>query len=437
MPTCSPSGGLPAGADLSCPSPVLGALLLSNSYALALFSRTAGTVLVVALAASFHTGVAEVSLVATVFFWVYALLQLPAGMLADVLGSRRLAVLGALATGAGSLWFAAAGSVGEAVAARAVVAAGCSVVFVSMMRYVRIHWPQRRVATVGGRCILVGNIGAIASIGPLSYLLVYCDWRTVSAALGLLSFSIAAVLWFVMSEVHTPHRRVRFGAIVSELRTVATKRCNQVGLLMMAGLAGSYYGLASLWIVPMLGERGVGAGTAALQASLLIAGFACGACALGWLGDRSSRRLTLSVACMVAALCWTLLARASVPAGVALAALLFALGFCSGGFNLIYALVSERNPVAHAGTATAFVNVGIFLGAGSVQSISSALYVTTQGDFSVVLEPMIAGASMATLLSLSLFRRLVAHDAAGRVDATSVRRWNRARRSPVRPGSSL
>jgi len=401
---------------------VLGALLLSNSYALALFSRTAGTVLVVALAASFHTGVADVSLVATVFFWVYALLQLPAGMLADVLGSRRLAVLGALTTGAGSLWFAVAGSVGEAVAARAVVAAGCSVVFVSMMRYVRIHWPHRRVATVSGRCILVGNIGAIVSAGPLSYLLVYCDWRTVSTALGLLSFSIAAVLWFVMAEApRTPHRHVRFDAILSELRTVATNRCNQIGLLMMAGLAGSYYGLASLWIVPMLGARGAGAGTAALQASLLIAGFACGACALGWLGDRSSRRLTLSAACVGAALCWTLLARASVSPGAALGVLLFALGFCSGGFNLIYALVSERNPVAHAGTATAFINVGIFLGAGSVQSLSSALYVATQGDFGVVLEPMIAGASMATLLSLSMFSRLVARDAAGHIDSTSVR----------------
>lgn len=413
MRRCSPSDALPARAGRSGSSPVLGALLLSNSYALALFSRTAGTVLVVALAASFHTGVAEVSLVATVFFWVYALLQLPSGVLADALGSRRLAVLGALTTGAGSLWFAVAGSVGEAAAARAVVAAGCSVVFVSMMRYVRIHWPQRRVATVSGRCILVGNIGAIASTGPLSYLLVfYCDWRTVSAALGLLSFSIAAVLWFVMAEVHRPpHRHGWFNAILSELRAVATNRCNQVGLLMMAGLAGSYYGLASLWIVPMLGARGVGSGTAALQASLLVAGFACGACTLGWLGDRSSRRLTLSIACVGAALCWTLLAHASVPAGVALGTLLFALGFCSGGFNLIYALVSERNPVAHAGTATAFVNVGIFLGAGLVQSISSALHVASQGDFSIVLEPMIAGASMATLLSLSLFRRPVAHDA--------------------------
>ncbi|MCD6679456.1 MAG: MFS transporter [Burkholderiaceae bacterium] len=422
----SPSGAVRARAGLSFSSRVLGALLLSNSYALALFSRTAGTVLVVALAATFHTGVAEVSLVATVFFWVYALLQVPAGMLADVLGSRRLAVLGALVTGVGSSWFAAAGSVGEAVAARAAVAVGCSVVFVSMMRYVRIHWPQRRVATVSGRCILVGNIGAIASAGPLSYLLMYCDWRTVSAALGLLSFSIAAVLWFVMAEApRTPHRHVRLDAILKELRTVAANRCNQVGLLMMAGLAGSYYGLASLWIVPLLGARGAGAGTLALQASLLIGGFACGACALGWLGDRSSRRLTLSVACVGAALCWTLLARAAVPTGVGSAALLFALGFCSGSFNLIYALVSERNPVEHAGTATAFINVGIFLGAGSVQSISSALYVATQGNFAIVLEPMIAGASMATLLSLSLFRRRVAHDAAARIHPAPVSGWDR------------
>lgn len=400
---------------------VAGASLLSGSYALAQFSRTAGTVLVVALAASFQADIADVSRIATVFFWVYALLQLPAGVLADALGSRRLAMLGAVTMGVGSLCFAAAQHVDGAVLARGVVAAGCSVMFVSMMRHVRAHWVERRVATISGRCILVGNLGAIASVGPLSLLLTHLDWRAVSAAMGLASLAIAAVLWFVMAPTPSlPQRRSRLQTIVAELRCVARNPWNHVGLWMMAGLAGSYYGLASLWLMPMLAARGAVAGTAAWQASLLIAGFAVGACGLGWLGDHSSRRGTLAAACCGAVLCWSLLAAAAPAGNAGFAVLLFVLGFCSGGFNLIYALVTERNVLAHAGTATAFVNVGIFVGAGLSQTVSARLYLTNHADFGVVLLPMLLGATGSALLSLSLMGK------------HTVRAWTLNRRSARR-----
>jgi MFS family permease len=384
---------------------VLGAVLLSISYALAMFSRSAGTVLVIALAASFHADIAEVAAVVTVFFWVYAALQLPAGMLADMLGSRRLGALGAVTAAVGWLCFTTAHSVGSAMLARGVVAAGCAVVFVSMIRHVRTHWAERRVATITGRCILVGNLGAIASIGPLSWLLGRADWRTVSTAIGVMSFAVAAWLWLAIDPPAAPARtRWRIDAIVAELRSVAGNRHSQLGLFLMGGLAGSYYGLASLWLMPMLGARGVPAQAVALQASLLIAGFAAGACTLGWVGDRNGRRGTLSVACAGSVLCWSLLAGNALMGGAPLAALLFALGFCSGGFNLVYALVTERNELAHAGTATAFVNVGIFVGAGIVQSVSTRLYVASHGDFAVVLQPMLVGSIVALLLSLTLFR---------------------------------
>jgi MFS family permease len=154
--------------------------------------------------------------------------------------------------------------------------------------------------------------------------------------------------------------------------------------------------------MPWLGARGVPSAVAAVLASLLIAGFASGACVLGWLGDRSGRRWTLAAACSVAVVCWSLLTGAAALGDWTLGALLFALGFCSGGFNLVYALVTERNAVAHSGMATAFINVGIFLGAGTVQSISNHLYVANHGDVGVVLRPMLTGSLMAALLSLSL-----------------------------------
>ncbi len=105
----------------------------------------------------------------------------------------------------------------------------------------------------------------------------------MSAAIGVMSFAIAAWLWFAIDPPALPARaRWRVNAIAAELRSVAGNRHSQLGLLLMGGFAGSYYGLTSLWLMPMLGARGVLAQAAALQASALIAGFAAGACTLGW-----------------------------------------------------------------------------------------------------------------------------------------------------------
>jgi MFS family permease len=156
----------------------------------------------------------------------------------------------------------------------------------------------------------------------------------------------------------------------------------------------------------MLIAQGASPNTAAFQASILIAGFATGACVLGWLGDRTSRRWTLTAACAGAYACWSVLATGVAFGSAGLAPIFFMLGFFSGGFNLVYALVTARNPIDHAGTATAFINVGIFLGAGTMQSISSHFYALTGGNFTMVLAPMILASLATVLLSLSLTRRI-------------------------------
>jgi MFS family permease len=54
-----------------------------------MFSRNAETVLVVVLAVSLQLSVGELSGIASAFLLVYATLQLPSGVLADILGPRR------------------------------------------------------------------------------------------------------------------------------------------------------------------------------------------------------------------------------------------------------------------------------------------------------------------------------------------------------------
>jgi hypothetical protein len=100
-----------------------------------------------------------------------------------------------------------------------VIAAGCAVVFVCLMRDMRANWPSSRVATISGRSILVGNVGAIASPAPLTFLLGFVDWCTVWYTFAAITFACSTVLWIAMVDAHEPRRlRDRIRCIGQELR---------------------------------------------------------------------------------------------------------------------------------------------------------------------------------------------------------------------------
>jgi len=69
------------------------------------------------------TGAALGSLAAT-YYYLYTAMQIPAGVLADTVGSRILVTVGNAVSGLGSIWFGLAASFGQASIGRALVGLG-------------------------------------------------------------------------------------------------------------------------------------------------------------------------------------------------------------------------------------------------------------------------------------------------------------------------
>ena len=78
------------------------------SYVLSFVHRTAPAAIAGELTQAFDISSAALGALAATYFYVYTLLQVPAGVLADTLGPRRLLAGGSLVAGAGSLLFALA-----------------------------------------------------------------------------------------------------------------------------------------------------------------------------------------------------------------------------------------------------------------------------------------------------------------------------------------
>ena len=129
-------------------------------YVLSFFHRTAPAAIASELTRAFDISATVLGTLAATYFYVYTLLQVPVGVLADTLGPRRILAAGSLIAGVGSLIFGVAPAWEIAAIGRTLVGIGVSVAFISILKLCALWFPANRFATVVGVTMFAGNLGA-------------------------------------------------------------------------------------------------------------------------------------------------------------------------------------------------------------------------------------------------------------------------------------
>ena len=357
-------------------------VLALASYLLSFFHRTAPAAIAGELTRAFDLSGAVLGTLAATYFYVYTLLQVPVGVLADTAGPRRLLTGGALVAGIGSLAFAFAPSWPVAAAGRTLVGIGVSVAFIAILKLNAAWFDPRRFATITGITMFAGNLGAVVAGAPLALVVAHASWRTVFAVLGVMSLALAAATWWRVRDrpelagyapvgPAAPATQMPPQAWRRALANVLVNPLTWPAFVVNFGVGGSYLAFAGLWAVPWL-ERshGVSRVVAAEHTSLLLLGVAVGAVLMGVVSDRIGNRRVVMRWCTVAyALSWLpWLAQVAWPLPATLA-WFFATGLVIPGFTLTWTIAKEVNPPEHSGIATAVANTAIFLGAGMLQPL--------------------------------------------------------------------
>ncbi len=390
--------------------------LVSGAYVLSFFHRIAPNAIAGELRASFHASGAELGALAGSYFWLYAPMQVPTGVLVDALGPRRIVALGGAVAGIGSILFGRAETLVEASAGRALVGLGVSVAFVSLLKLVTAWFRDSEFGTISGLVMVIGNLGAISSATPLAWLVGVTSWRNVFVAVGVSSLAGAVLTWLLVRdrprEAGLPSMRELDGRLDHApnvgrwwegLWVVVRNPATWPGFFVNLGLAGAYLSFAGLWAGPYLMQvHGMTRARAAAHATVLLVAFAISSFLVGWISDRLGRRRAPAIALgLVHVLCWIpLLAATPLPpaAGFALFALM---GASAPAFTLSWASVKEVNPPALAGTAVAVVNTGVFLGPTIYQPLVG--WVLDRAGFRAAVA-VLAACSLGGLLATLLVR---------------------------------
>jgi nitrate/nitrite transporter NarK len=345
--------------------PLLGWLAGAVFFFYAWVLRVAPSVMVVELMRDFSVGAAVLGHLSAAYFYGYAGMQIPVGILLDRFGPRRLMTVAALVCAGGCVLFATAETQAAATAGRVLIGASAAFSLVGAMAVAGQWFTPSRFALLSGLAMAAGMAGGVCGQAPLRLAVEASDWRTTTLFLALAGAALAVAIWATVRDKW--HGRGGLGNVLSGLGVVLRHR--QTWLIALTGLATSapLLGFAGLWGVPFLETAyGLPRTSAATLTSTLIAGWGFGAPSFGWLSDRIGRRKApLVVGLVLQSVAFaTLVYIPGLPVPV-IAMLCFLVGFLGAAQILCFALVKDNHPAALSGTAIGFLN-GMVTGAGAL-----------------------------------------------------------------------
>ena len=341
-------------------------------YLIGFYQRVAPAVITRELMSEFTLGAAALGNLAAFYYYSYVAIQIPAGVLADRWGPRRVLTAGAAVAAAGTVLFALAPGYAAAAFGRLLIGGSVGVAFVAMLKLASHWFAPKRFAMLSGLALACGMIGAVSAGVPLRLLVDAYGWRSVLVVSGAITGLLAVLIWVAVrddpaergysSYAASPPAR-RTSILTGIGRSLATRNIWLV-FLISGAVAGPTLTFGGLWGVPFLTTHyGLTTAQAATVTSLLLVSWALAAPIVGALSDRLRKRNPLYVlGSLLATAGWcAALLLPGLP--LALLVVLLALtGFASACAMLGFAIAKESVPAGLAGTVGGITNMGNMLG---------------------------------------------------------------------------
>jgi sugar phosphate permease len=357
--------------------------ILAGGYVLVYFHRLCPAVVAVDMMHDLGTGGALTGFLAAAYFYPYALMQLPAGLLSDSWGPRKTITLFFTVAFAGACILGLARLPSIAILGRTLVGIGVAMLFVPTMKILAEWYRIREFAVMTGILMAMGGLGSLFAASPLAWLSTWIGWRMSFIVVGLFTLLLAVLVWaFVRDRPSSfgwpspaDHRPavtpIRLADGVRKVLTCAHFWPLAIWFFFNCAI---FFSFGGLWGGPYLIQvYGYGKSQAAQILSMLAVGMIVGSPLLSFLSTSVLKaRKPVLVVCSVLVVGLSGLL-AFLTAGIPLVAhylICLGLGIFSSAIVVIgFTSNKELFPVQMAGTATGIVNLFPFAGGAIFQPI--------------------------------------------------------------------
>ena len=358
----------PTASNVSRRQAIVAFSLGTLFFGYAFVQRVSPSVMTGELMRDFAVGGAALGSLSAFYFYAYASIQLPVGMLTDHFGPRKLMSFAAALCALASIGFAFSDSLLTASVGRALIGGTVAFGFVGTLAIAGYWFKPAQYAMLAGLLQTVGMSGAIFGQAPLRQMVESIGWRGTILVLALVALIIALLLFWLVplrSSEQKQHRKQH--GVLKGLKAVTTNPQTWLCSLIGFGMAATMLAFGGLWGVPWLNNvHGYTITEAAAVTSMLFVGWAIFSPVFGWASDRMGRRnIILLVGSITALVSLAILVFYTPENTPLLMTLIFFLGAAGSAMTVCFGSVKELNDANYSSTSLGLMNMCI-VGSGAV-----------------------------------------------------------------------
>ncbi|TWB89307.1 putative MFS family arabinose efflux permease [Bradyrhizobium macuxiense] len=224
-------------------------LPFAAGYYLSYLFRTINALIADHLSSDTGLGTADLGLLTSVHFLIFAAAQIPIGILLDRFGPRRVQSALLLLAAVGTGLFAVSTGFLSLLIARAMIGLGVAASLAAGLKSIVLWFPRERVALLNGYMIMLGSLGAVTATAPVEHLLAWMGWRQLFEILAAATGATAILIYFVVPERGIVPSTASIPVTLSSV--FADRRFWRIAPLS-ATCIGSAWSLQGLWASPWL-----------------------------------------------------------------------------------------------------------------------------------------------------------------------------------------
>ena len=278
-------------------------LPFAAGYYLSYLFRTINALIANDLTAELGLGAADLGLLTSVYFLVFAAAQLPFGILLDRHGPRTIQSVLLLLASTGALVFALADGLVGLVIGRALIGLGVALALMAGFKAIVLWFPADRTTLVNGWFVMLGALGAVTATAPAELIVLAVGWRGLFALLAAFSAVAALLVLVFVPDACSNVCTAKTPQSITLCTIYTDPRFWRIAPLSALGV-GASWSLQGLWAAPWLKDvEGLDRATIVQHLSVMAVAVSASGLLLGLAADRLRRsgvRTELVLACSLA-----------------------------------------------------------------------------------------------------------------------------------------
>jgi MFS family permease len=265
---------------------------VATAYAIAFLQRVSPQSVSLSFMADFSTDAAGVAMLAWSYFWGYTLMQIPAGLLVDRYGVKRVVLFSMLASSLGSAAFALAPNLFDVFAARLIVACGDALVFTALLKLVALSFKDERFGIMSGISQVSGYVGGVMATTPLAAAVTGFGWRACFVFIACVGAANLALASLALKPDPVARSAKTLGSVLAASRQSLSQLANWGCAMSFASHFAVVTTLSGVWGIPMVAHFfNISPSAASTPLLAFMICNAIGSIALGHMADRAAAAL--------------------------------------------------------------------------------------------------------------------------------------------------